>query len=589
MERTNPRAGIILPAMVTTLLVVGIVAGAMLGYISHATRSAGVYITASHCRLDAQTALEQSKIGIYRQFCAYYTATRSLGTLLSWFDGWTASEIGSGGYSCKLPTRARIGDSLVSVTVAKNPELKRRFPQTATVTLVAEARQESPAGIPVVRRIQETVVYKIERSKVFDYAYFVNNHGWFQGNGVTANGNIRANGNFDLDDSSTINGNAYAAENPAISGADGTISNRSIVDYDTQELYRWQNLNTYWGDAVSRARPSTPTSKDGIEWDMGYDGIPLLLEDQELLEMPYLGDLRDYKALAAEKGGTLSQGGATLINATYSGVGPSGLANGPDKGSVLLIGTSANPIVLNGPVVVDGDVVIKGVVTGQGTIYAGRNIHIIGDISYKNAPSWPKPDSDPYATAAANQHKDLLGLAAKGNIVLGDPYASDYRGSWYRNVYPYMTPSFVKPYACDPTDESIGYPSTFNGNYAGYDGGYRIYKSTNRYGYTTYSTTSRRYYESAIGNMISDYADSSISQIDAALYNNHAVMGLVGSCSINGAMVCRDEAIIYSGKVRFNWDIRLGSSSYEGESLDIPLPVAIADPSVIGWGEVAKN
>lgn len=82
--------------------------------------------------------------------------------------------------------------------------------------------------------------------------------------------------------------------------------------------------------------------------------------------------------------------------------------------------------------------------------------------------------------------------------------------------------------------------------------------------------TARKYYESAIGNMISDYADSTISQIDAALYNNHGVIGQVGDCSINGAMVCRDEAIIYSGKVRFNWDIRLGSSSYEGEYPDIP-------------------
>jgi hypothetical protein len=36
--------------------------------------------------------------------------------------------------------------------------------------------------------------------------------------------------------------------------------------------------------------------------------------------------------------------------------------------------------------VVPGDVIIKGQVRGQGTIYAGRNIHIVGAITYQQAP-----------------------------------------------------------------------------------------------------------------------------------------------------------------------------------------------------------
>ena len=27
--------------------------------------------------------------------------------------------------------------------------------------------------------------------------------------------------------------------------------------------------------------------------------------------------------------------------------------------------------------------------SGQGTIYAGRNVHIVGDIQYQAAPAWP--------------------------------------------------------------------------------------------------------------------------------------------------------------------------------------------------------
>ena len=41
---------------------------------------------------------------------------------------------------------------------------------------------------------------------------------------------------------------------------------------------------------------------------------------------------------------------------------------------------------IDGPVVVPGDVLVRGVVGGRGTIYAERNIHFVGSVTYQKAP-----------------------------------------------------------------------------------------------------------------------------------------------------------------------------------------------------------
>lgn len=128
---------------------------------------------------------------------------------------------------------------------------------------------------------------------------------------------------------------------------------------------------------------------------------------------------------------SLSSGaGATKVHilprVQRDGVGPSGQeyfydSNGnqvraPDYGALVLIGTESQPIEINGPVIIPSDVITRGYVKGQGTIYSGRNIHIVGDIKYKNPPSWNNKST----SGSDNKNKDLLGLMAKGNIVLGN-------------------------------------------------------------------------------------------------------------------------------------------------------------------------
>ena len=84
---------------------------------------------------------------------------------------------------------------------------------------------------------------------------------------------------------------------------------------------------------------------------------------------------------------------------------------------------------------------------------------------------------------------------------------------------------------------------------------------------------------------------ASITQIDAVLYNNHTICGKIGACSFNGALVCRNEAIMYSGNLWMNWDIRLYSGSSETVSNDKVGLAKSSDnpPQVIDWRELPEG
>ena len=467
----------------------------------------------------------------------------------------------------------------------------------------------------------------VRDTNVFGYAYFVNNNGWFQGP-ITANGDIRANGNLYLDSSCTVNGRAFAARNDEL-GVMGAIQN----------IGKMQDQSTYWSNCGNSARPTSPAYNGGDYYGGGYDA-PVTVTTQDLnnrlhpyedeLTMPYISDLTEYIKYAQDSGGKLS-GGISYkldsngnitqmflgtINAHYDGVGPSGNASLSDRGALVLEGTVANPIVIDGPVVIDSDVVIRGYVKGQGTIYSGRNIHIVGSIQYVNAPSWPHPDTNPDATAQVNLSKDLLGLAAKGNIVMGDYTLSSWLGDDNSNGLQYYLKSapYVQQYICDASDKNIGYPRTraygwtsdeskFCGDYSQTDGGKKVAVSTTtEYVYengrrvpktttTIADSQTRKYYESVCPEKLIQYlcADTqssrgayqpTITRIDAVLYNNHGIIGHIGNCTINGSLVCRNEAMIFEDALKINWDHRLCSGL-----LGVPFASDLTMTINVGAGE----
>ncbi|MHC4473521.1 MAG: hypothetical protein ACYS99_21470, partial [Planctomycetota bacterium] len=403
-------------------------------------------------------------------------------------------------------------------------------------------------------------------------AYFINNFGWLWGSTITVNGSVRSNGNFSVQNA-TANGDITASENEDI-GAAGTVTGSS--QSKTIEQY-----NSLYG---TRARPTNPSAPpedvngndildpgedtngngklDDFEYQGGYDGESERFESQKPVDMPYLGDLSVYRDLATQQGGTLSQGETVLIDAVLGD-------DAEEDKSIILVGTEENPFVINGPVVVENDVVIRGVVKGRGTIYAGRNVHIVGNLTYDTPLVWPKPADNLEEMKANNANSDLMGLAAKGSVIIGD----HTQGWWKSATDYYQSPPFTQSYVVDPSDAVNGYVTgtdsegnpTFHGNYTALDGGEKDADGGS-------GTVPRRFFESSFSDELvhAVAADGYVTEINAILYTNHLLSGRIGATTFNGTIVSRDEALIYSGWVEMNYDARVRDDGYE--FIDIYLP-----------------
>ena len=653
MTRQPPtHRGFALAFSLVMLLITTLTLGGLYTLVSGAVRQAAIYEGRNVCRLAAQSAIEivKPQIDIAFQKSTGNTTVRigpRSSTAFNWFNLPSGGRsIGTGSYTYTLPsTNFVINGCVISMQFGPSGQTATNS-SSAVVSLIARASRVNPNGSRSTSVIEERFRFGTGRSRVFDYAYFVNNYGWFQGSGCTANGDVRANGNMYLDTSCKINGEVWAARNEELNVA-GTIS--STGKMDSRSAY-WSSANT-----TTQSRPTSPTSNNGREWAGGYDAPTSTPTSNDLrnrlhaneetgIAMPWIGDLDQYVEYAREEGGTLSGGlrysmdvNGTVtqkqndtINAHFNGAGPSGDASLCDKGSIVLEGTATNPLRINGPVVIDSDVVIKGYVTGQGTIYSGRNIHIVGNIQYKNPPSWSHPDSNPEATAKANSTKDLVGFAAKGNIVLGDASNSSIFTSSIKSYL--STQPYVQQYICDDSDKNIGYPrsieygytrneSKFCGDYTQVDGGSLVTTTTKKETQTTttpvYNSKTRKwenktttteitknvftdshtrhYYDSVVHNSLlkSLYSANGssflITKIDGVLYNNHGTFGKIGACTINGSLVCRNEGILYSSYLNINHDIRLREDSAEGIDNKVGMPLGAAAPGVISWHELPES
>lgn len=662
-------------ALVTVLALsasVLIAVAAVVGYVAGATRQTAMAVGRDVCRLAAQSGIELAKSKVGDAFQSTLTSPKVVGSSINastacafdWFvaySGSTAKRTIGTRNAVMLPDSLTINGCAVQVGIARVEHASGE--QSAVVTFVAEAVRTNPGGTVSSSTIAEAVRFAQQRSPVFDNAYFVNNYGWFQGTGCTANGDVRANGNMYLDSGCKINGKVYAACNSEL-GVRGEVTN-----YGTMDSYSTYKSSTYGASNMSRPLSKDPVTEASVAG--GYDapasattqvkkdrildnsklhdvGMDDLFEHPDALkpvEMPYIGDVSsessDYRAWAQSlhdadsSMSTIKQGGNTIVSVYYDGVGPSGLTTvtdaygnevaAPDYGVLVLEGTQNSPIEINGPVVVPNDVIIKGYVKGQGTIYSGRNIHIVGNIQYVNPPSWSGKRAN-----SGNSTKDMLGLMAKGNIVMGNYTDSN----WLSSIRTYLTTQpYVQQYVCDTSDASIGYPSTFGGSYAATEhvsasdyakcaaagladftpGGYD--SSSGRFGKLRETTVTldtghwegsgwnrrwvadtetrltheynRKYYESVCADSEVSSRCSTITRIDAVLYNNHGTFGKLGQCSINGSLVCRNEGLQYSSKLYLNWDIRLYSGSSESVDNDkVGLAKGVGGPSVISWMEV---
>lgn len=420
-------------------------------------------------------------------------------------------------------------------------------PISITVTDLGSSQYQVSSTVTVgqsARTVNATVL-KNPPSPVFDYAYFVNNWGWFYGSGITANGDVRSNGRFDFRQGPRVQGDIYAGQGIGV-------------------------------DAYG-------IKGDGGQLDHQHPNFPKL-------PMPNLQDLTYYENIATATGGTISIDGATVINGVYGD-------DAGETGNIVLVGTPSKPIVLNGPVVVRNDVIISGTVDGQGTIYAGRNVYIAKDLRYKNAPSSPRPASDNPTVVdnwvAASIDKDLIGLAARENIVIGDYTKTGhfgYSGSdkWYADGYifsmgsedvgmdgiPDTGDTGENDGAFQPAYEDLDDNGAFRGNYTWSD----IQTSVPIAQFANLPSGTTKF---------SDIASNSINTVEGVLYTNHAIPGRLGNgAKFNGAIVSKDEALIYSNTIVFNYDERLKSKYRTNPNwlIDVKLPVA-TKTKVIRWWE----
>ena len=86
-------------------------------------------------------------------------------------------------------------------------------------------------------------------------------------------------------------------------------------------------------------------------------------------------------------------------------------------GNVVLSGTEANPIVIDGTIAVDGDVIINGWVKGTGAIIARGNIYVPTDLHYLDATDGA---GGRIFGLAPDGTDNALGLSAGGNVLIGD-------------------------------------------------------------------------------------------------------------------------------------------------------------------------
>lgn len=384
------------------------------------------------------------------------------------------------------------------------------------------------------------IVIPYPPSYVFDYVYFINNWGWFYGRGITANGDIRSNGDFDFKYNPTVFGDVYASG----------------------------EIRGTW-----KTPPGQPSNV--------YEGV-------EKLPMPNLQDLDYYKKLALERNSYIKIGGVSIIDKVFDG-------------NIILEGSPSNPIEIKGPVVITGDVVIKGTIKGTGTIYAGRNIYIANDITYKNAPSSPRPASkNPEVTdgwVEANKDKDIIGLAARENVIIGDytkdAYFGYYGGNkWYANYWLFDMGSEdvgvdgipdTNVWITDPEHPNGGYwtdptenDSIFQAKTEDLDGDGEF---DDKYNWTDVQTqvpitNFDRVPPNTTG--FGDIATNYINKIECVIYTNHACCGRLGyGIKFNGAIVSKDEALIYRNTITLNYDERIHSRYRKNPNwlIDLFLPI----------------
>ena len=188
--------------------------------------------------------------------------------------------------------------------------------------------------------------------------------------------------------------------------------------------------------------------------------------------------------------------------------------------------------------------------------------------------------------------RDMLGLASKGNIIVGD-YTS---AAFQTRVLPNLTGNVAagsksRPHAIDPTDANLGYHN-FGFDAQGrpkFNGNYNLQDTTGLLPGLKADGTPRKFYESSLSNaQFQAYLDMPAGndyKIDGVLFTNHAFAGYIDGDDIvvNGAIISRDDGLVFDGSsLSINHDLRLVGDQ---ASQQIALPYGVTRPKLMEWKE----
>ncbi|MEZ6014254.1 MAG: hypothetical protein R3F49_04015 [Planctomycetota bacterium] len=484
---------------------------------------------------------------------------------------------------------------------------------------------DAPENLPQGRApeawasVEVTLRYTVAPSRVFDNAYFINNWGWFYGNTILCNGNARSNGQFDCAGYSPLITGQPIYEGANVSGSGATLSGYQDDNGDGLMDGNDGGVFSAWD---IRAAQNVRGNGGDVENQHDYE---------DAVEMPNLTDLSRVEERAIAAGGGVTIAGAAMTNAVYGD-------EGGELENLYLVGTAANPIVIDGKVVVRGDLVISGYVSGQGAIYAGGNVYVPNSLQYVDGPTTPRPASnsqaDTEAWLTANQNKDFLGLFAREHVVVGD----HTHWLWRQYVSGWMSSS-MNGSAEDAGEDGI--PNTTAGRdgilgtadddvlegdgvftteyYTAEDDARGLIPPGHSIGdrvpgtgedidgdgeFDSTTTLADIDFDDALdpafwgGNIppggVPSYdsiASLYANHLDAAFYTNHSFSYVVlGSqaAEINGAVISRNENIVYgTPSVAMNYDSRMlgGNSSLTADLL----PRVAAAVEVVSWRVLTED
>lgn len=569
-------------ALITSLGVLGLVAVGTTAYISSSTQTTRIARTnvmdarlTSACEAGVQNAV----LNLWKPF-----------KVLQKFDDLDTALTGASVASPRATTVGVVVNNDTFSCAVIGYTSPDTYSRVALLRAVAWDDRDSNGQIDT-NEVRKTVdvaqIFSLGRSAVFDYTYFVNNYGWMTGfgaNDLKVNGDMRANGDFDFSGGTpTINGSVYACANnklsPAAAGrvnitpvqqtnASYTSANdpRRRQAYDpaihgaqgSQQYEQWRDFLYDKNGSWVNNRTAGSVVGD-VRGHKTYGGTVLDPTPTGEIVMPDLNDLSAYLTISQsyiddrvtfDNGVTnpdYGQGSYVKVwnNSTnqYERIDSGGIVNG----SAALVGTSSKPILIHGPVTFTQDCVIKGYVQGQGTIYTGRNVHVVGSIRYKNPPDFR--GSDPQVIDNNNSSKDIIALAARRSIMMGNV-------SQFSFPYPltYMTPPFTK----GRYDENGNWIPPFNA--------------------TEVDETGRKRYQSTFSDTFINSISESVNDLDAILYTSFCGGGRLGTggggVNFNGSIICKDEAmVIYSLPMVMNYDHRIRERKLSNKPLiDLNLP-----------------